>query len=280
MRVEPPFFNTSRNWDEEEDWNRDRWRSRNWWETTEQDQHWSWQEETWQQDGQEWDQHNSWQYEAWGQDSQDPTDPWQGWEGVAAWNERQAARSDSSRRPRSPAQEPASGSRVREDPPRKKGRAWWERPPPEYHWKDGEWKKKNTRGTRSLQKQAERIERGQKRRLENRRRQRPQHNHQRRRKAPRSPWTLGLHPLCCRSAGPAEPRRRRVGREHLGELEQQQLGGGAGATASPPGSEPAGGTHTLRKRVQTQRALLASEGPTPATAEQSGAGGTAKGGEA
>ncbi|CAE7501560.1 PARP6, partial [Symbiodinium sp. KB8] len=58
------------------------------------------------------------------------------------------------------------------DPPRKKGRAWWERPPPEYHWKDGEWKKKNTRGVRSLQKQAERIERGQKRRLENPHRER------------------------------------------------------------------------------------------------------------
>ncbi|CAE7450340.1 unnamed protein product, partial [Symbiodinium microadriaticum] len=151
VRVEPPFFKTSRNWDEEEDWNRDRWRSRTWWETAEQDQRWSWQQDTWQQDGQDWDQRNSWQYEAWGQDSNDPTDPWQGWEGVAAWNERQAAKSD---------------------PPRKKGRAWWERPPPEYHWKDGEWKKKNTRGVRSLQKQAERIERGQKRRLENPHRER------------------------------------------------------------------------------------------------------------
>ncbi|OLP77757.1 E3 ubiquitin-protein ligase HERC2 [Symbiodinium microadriaticum] len=173
-RVEPPFFEvTSRkDWDDEEGWNRDRWRSRNWWETAEEDQHWSWQQDTWQQDGQEWDQHQSWQYEAWGQDSQDPADPWQGWEGVAAWNERQAAKSDSTRRPRSPAQEPASGSRAREDPPRKKGRAWWERPPPEYHWKDGEWKKKNTRGTRSAQKQAERIERGQKRRLENPHRER------------------------------------------------------------------------------------------------------------
>ena len=170
--MEPLFFKTSRKWDEEEDWNRDRWRSRPWWETAEQDQHWSWQEETWQQDGQDWDQHESWQYEAWGQDSNDPTDPWQGWEGVAAWNKRQAEKSDSSRRPRSPAQEPASGSRPREDPPRKKGRAWWERPPPEYHWKDGEWKKKNTRGTRSLQKQQERIERGQKRRLEDPHRER------------------------------------------------------------------------------------------------------------
>ena len=167
-RVEPPLSaNTSRKDKEGEDWNRDRWRSRTWWETAEQDQHWSWQQDTWQQDGQDWDQHNSWQYEAWGQDSNYPTDPWQGWEGIAARNERQAAKSDSSRRPR-----PASGSRAREDPPRKKGRAWWERPPPEYHWKDGEWKKKNTRGTRSLQKQAERIERGQKRRRENPHRER------------------------------------------------------------------------------------------------------------
>ena len=133
----------------------------------------------------------------------DPTDPWQGWEGVAAWNERQAARSDSSRRPRSPAQEPASGSRAREDPPRKKGRAWWERPPPEYHWKDGEWKKKNTRGT-LLAAEAGRADRkGAKEKAENPHRER---HHQRRRKAPRSPWTPGLHPLCLREVPvPPEP---------------------------------------------------------------------------
>ena len=82
------------------------------------------------------------------------------------------------------------------------------------------------------------------------------------------------------SAGPAEPGRRRVGRQHLEQLEQQQLGGGTGATASPPGSEPAGGAHTHRspgvlgKRGQAQRALLTSKGPTPATAKQSGAGRT------
>eukprot|EP00439_Symbiodinium_sp_Y106_P043041 s5646_g5.t1 len=33
------------------------------------------------------------------------------------------------------------------DPPKeKKGKPWWERAPPEYIWKDGAWKKKNTRG--------------------------------------------------------------------------------------------------------------------------------------
>ena len=227
--MEPLFFKTSRKWDEEEDWNRDRWRSRTWWETAEQDQHWSWQQDTWQQDGQDWDQRESWQYEASGQDSNDPTDPWQGWEGVAAWNKRQAEKSDSSRRPRSPAQEPASGSRQREDPPRKKGRAWWERPPPEYHPK--------------LQQHHLKV--------------------------------LGHRSSsCCAAggAGPTCPGRRRVGRKQLRQLEQQQLGARAGATALQPGSEPAGGAHMRRspgvlgKRGKTQRALLTSEGPAPTTA--------------
>ena len=50
----------------------------------------------------------------------------------------------------------------------KAGKPWWQRPPPEYIWdeKKNKRKKKNTRGTRSWRKKQERIERGQKRRLE------------------------------------------------------------------------------------------------------------------
>ena len=261
--MEPPFSDTTpRNWDEGEDWNRDRWRSRNWWETTEEDQHWSWQQDTWQQDGQEWDQHQSWQYEAWGQDSHDPADPWQGWEGIAAWHKSQAAKSDSNRRPRSPAQEPASGSRARKDPPRKKGRAWWERPPPEYYWKDGEWKTKNTRGTRSLQKQAERIERGQKRRLENPRREREEPP------APEAPGPAEEEsseaPVVLREAPvPPEPA--------------ESTSESSSSSSSEEEPEPLPANPAVSQQAERIRAVRLEH----AIAEQGGAGGTAKeGGEA
>ena len=152
--------------------------------------------------------------------------------------------------------------------------------------KTGSGRKRTPVAPCSLQKQAERIERGQKRRQ---RTPTVSGTTSGGRKAPRSPWTPGLHPLCLREVPvPPEPAEERVGREHLGEL-KQQLGGRARATSSRRqlGGEPTGRAHTrcapgvLRERGQAQRTLFAfaakgSEGSTRATAEQSGAGRTAQ----
>ena len=159
--------------------------------------------------------------------------------------------------------------------------------------KDGEWKKKNTRGTRSLQKQAERIERGQKRRLENPHREREEPPAPEAPAAP--PEEESSEESLDTEAPPLVLQEAPVPQKPADEESEESSSDSSSSSSSEQEPEPLPAHPAVSQQAERIRAvrlessesegkpsgpLFTSKGPSPATAEQSGAGGTAKeGGE-